>query len=155
MSKYVPVDLQREVRALFEDCCAYCHTAERLTVVTFELEHIVPRASGGETAFENLCLACPTCNRHKADRIMARDELSDREVRLFHPQRDGWPVHFAWVEGATVIAGLTAIGRATIAALRMNRSQLVRIRRMWVAMGEHPPGMDGGPWDASDSEGDR
>ncbi|MEL6778294.1 MAG: HNH endonuclease, partial [Cyanobacteria bacterium J06597_16] len=29
--------------------------------------------------------------------------------------------------------------RATCAALRMNRPQLVRVRRMWVILGEHPP----------------
>ena len=67
MSAYVPVDLQREVRAQFADCCAYCRTAEALTVVTFEYEPIVPQVSGGETVLENLCLACPTCNRFKSD----------------------------------------------------------------------------------------
>ena len=49
MSAYVPVDLQREVRAQFANCCAYCRTAEELTVVTFEFEHIVPRSLDGET----------------------------------------------------------------------------------------------------------
>ena len=39
----------------------------------------------------------------------------------------------------TTIIGLTAIGRATIDALQMNRPQLLRVRRMWVKMGEHPP----------------
>jgi hypothetical protein len=49
-----------------------------------------------------------------------------------------WTDHFTWSEAATEIAGLTAVGRATIAALRMNRPQLIRVRRMWVAMNEHP-----------------
>lgn len=39
--------------------------------------------------FENLCLACPTCNRHKANReIGLADERT--ETRLLHPQRDSW-----------------------------------------------------------------
>jgi len=139
VSAYVAVDLQREIRAQFENRCGYCRTAEELTVVTFEFEHIVPQSSNGETVRENLCLACPTCNRFKADRTTARDPVSARDVPLFHPQRDIWAEHFAWAPGATEIAGLTATGRATVAALRMNRPQVVRVRRMWVLMGEHPP----------------
>lgn len=144
MSVYVPVDLQREIRAQFANCCAYCRTAEELTVVTFEFEHIAPRSSGGETVLENLCLAFPTCNRFKADRTLVPDPASGRNVPLFHPQRDVWTEHFAWAEGATEIAGLTAIGRATVATLHINRRQLVRIRRMWCIMGEHPPDIGGG-----------
>lgn len=40
---------------------------------------------------------------------------------------------------ATEIVGLTGTGKITISALRMNRPQLLRIRRMWVKMNEHPP----------------
>ena len=65
MSAYVPVDLQREVRTRFTNCCAYCCTAEEL---------------------------------------------------------------------------------------RMNRSQLVRVRRMWAIMGEHPPGIDKLRWETGERE---
>ena len=70
---------------------------------------------------------------------MAHDPVSARDVPLFHPRRNIWAEHFAWAEDATEIVGLTAVGRATVAALRMNRPQLVRVRRMWGIMGEHPP----------------
>ena len=139
MSAYVPVDLQRRIRAHFSGSCAYCRTVEKLTVAVFELEHIIPRSAGGKTVFENLCLACPTCNRFKANRTAAWDLSTQESVPLFHPQLERWSDHFAWNEDATAIVGLTPTGRATIAALRMNRPQLVRVRRMWVAMGEHPP----------------
>ena len=139
MSAYVPAELRRRVAKHFADCCAYCQTAERLTVATFEIEHIAPRSAGGETAFENLCLSCPTCNRHKADRSIIEDPDTKEQVALFHPHRDTWQDHFAWSAGFTELVGLTATGRATIAALKMNRRQLMRVRRMWVAMGEHPP----------------
>ena len=139
MSAYVPADLKRRVREHFFECCAYCRTAERLTVAIFECEHILPRSAGGETVFENLCLACPTCNRYKSSRTEAMDPGTQNSVSLFHPQREEWAHHFSWSEGATVIDAGTATGRATIAALRMNRTQLIRVRRMWVAMGEHPP----------------
>ncbi len=29
--------------------------------LSFEFEHITPLSAGGKNAFENLCLACPTC----------------------------------------------------------------------------------------------
>jgi hypothetical protein len=139
VSAYISVELQRQIRSHFADCCAYCRTAEALTVTTFEFEHIVPLARGGETIFENLCLACPSCNRYKAVRQTATDPTTQTEVPLFHPQQQSWSDHFEWDEEATEIVGLTPTGRATVDALKINRPQLVRVRRMWVRMGEHPP----------------
>lgn len=139
MSVYIPVDLQRRVREQFAQRCAYCLTAENLTVAIFEFEHITPRAAGGQTSFANLCFACPTCNRYKASRQMAVDPVTNEMVSLFHPQHQKWSEHFAWNEDGTKIVGLTPTGQATIATLRMNRPQLVRVRRMWVQMDEHPP----------------
>ena len=142
MSRYIPVDLRRLVRELFAECCAYCHTAERLTVVTFEVEHITPSSVGGPTEIENLCLACPMCNRHKAERISAIDPATGTGSDLFHPQREEWASHFAWSVDGSLLVGLTPSGRATIEALRINRPQLVRTRRLWIALGEHPPTFD-------------
>lgn len=85
VSAYIPVELQRQIRSHFADCYAYCRTAESLTVTTFEFEHIVPLAKGRETIFENLCLACPSCNRYKAVRQTATDPTRQTEVPLFHP----------------------------------------------------------------------
>ena len=85
---------------------------------------------------------------------MACDPVSARDVPLFHPQRDVWAEHFAWTEGATEIVGLTDVGRATVAALRMNRSQLVRVRHMWAIMGEHPPDIRGPRWETGENARD-
>jgi hypothetical protein len=139
MSQYVSVELRRAIRNQFHNRCAYCETAEHLTVAIFEVEHIVPRAKSGETVLENLCLACPSCNRYKNIQQTAIDPQTKQNVPLFHPQKDSWQAHFSWHEHGTEIIGLTPTGRATISALRMNRPQLVRVRKMWVAMAEHPP----------------
>jgi len=139
VSVYIPVALRRRLRAQFAHRCAYCQTAESLTVAIFEIEYIIPRGSGGETVLENLCLAYSTCNRYKAHRQTALAPLLGQIVPLFHPQQQRWEEHFAWSAEATAILGLTPTGQATIAALRMNRPQLLRLRRMWVKMGEHPP----------------
>jgi ABC-type taurine transport system ATPase subunit len=110
-----------------------------LTVTTFEFELITPRSAGGETVLENLCFACPSCNRYKACRQMALDPIAQQTVPLFHPCLQPWTDHFAWSEYATEIIGLSPIDRATICVLKMNRPQLIRVRSMWVKMGEHPP----------------
>ena len=139
MSAYLPAALKRLVRERFADRCGYCRTAEHLTATQFEIEHIEPRAAGGETVFENLCLACPMCNRFKSDSSSAVDPVTAASAPLFNPQLQHWPEHFAWSDDATEIIGLSPVGRATAAALRMNRPAMIRVRRMWAAMGEHPP----------------
>jgi len=139
VSTYIPSVLQRQVRDHFANCCAYCHTAEALTVSTFEFEHIVPLSAGGATVFANLCLSCPSCNRHKASRQTAVDPETQMTAPLFHPQQQRWGDHFAWNTDASEVVGLTPTGRATLAALQMNRPQLIRVRKLWVKLGEHPP----------------
>ena len=139
MSAYISVELQRQIRDKFSDCCAYCLTAEFLTATTFEFEHIIPRSNGGETIFENLCLACPSCNRFKAVRKNTINPITEVSTPFFNPQLQIWSDHFIWNEDASEIVGLTDIGRVTIEALKMNRVQLVRVRKMWVKLGEHPP----------------
>lgn len=138
MSDYISVDLRRLVREQFSNRCAYCQTAEALSVAIFEIEHILPRAAGGETEIGNLCLSCPTCNRYKGVQQTGIDTESGSETLLFHPHKQEWTEHFKWSRDGETIIGLTATGRATIEALRMNRPQIRRIRRMWVKLGEHP-----------------
>jgi hypothetical protein len=142
VTTYVSTDLQQRIRTRFFNRCAYCQSREELSVAIFEFEHISPRSTGGQTSFENLCLSCPTCNRYKSDQTTSPDPETQRHVALFHPHRNNWLDHFAWNDDATRIIGLTPTGRATIATLRMNRTQMIRVRRMWHSMGEHPPDVE-------------
>ncbi|MBL8872292.1 MAG: HNH endonuclease [Planctomycetaceae bacterium] len=138
MSEHIPLAIRREIREHYFQCCAYCQSSEALTVVTFEVEHIVPRSHGGQTEFNNLCLACPSCNRHKSNRLTGIVD-GDLVAPLFHPQQQKWLDHFDWSINATVIVGLTEVGIATINQLHMNRRQLVEVRALWVTLGKHPP----------------
>ncbi len=79
------------------------------------------------------------CNRYKADRTTSIDHRTKLALPLFHPHQHVWDEHFAWNVSADEILPLTAIGRATADLLRMNRLQIVRTRRLWIALGEHPP----------------
>ncbi len=139
MSVYISAQLKRRIRTHFANCCAYCHTPEDLTVAIFEFEHIIPLSADGKTKFENLCLACPTCNRYKASRQTVPDPLTDDMVVFFHPHHQIWSDNFVWTQAATHLTGLTPVGRATISALKMNRPQLIRVRQMWVKMEKFPP----------------
>jgi hypothetical protein len=79
------------------------------------------------------------CNSHKADRMSATDPESGQVAALFNPRTELWNEHFEWTENGAVIRGKTPTGRATVAALNMNHSDLVTVRRLWVLAGWHPP----------------
>lgn len=98
-----------------------------------------PSAIGGLTVADNLCLARPRCNRHKATRIEALDAITDEAVPLYNPRQQVWGEHFEWRNDGIEIGGLTATGRVTIDALQMNNPFVVRSRKIWVEHGWHPP----------------
>jgi hypothetical protein len=110
---------------------------QSLQGATFHVEHVMPRRRGGDTALENLAWACPGCNLGKADRVEAPDPQTGRAVALFNPRRDAWTDHFRW-EGHEIVA-LTSAGRATLAALDLNRPRRVLIRRAEEMFGLFPP----------------
>jgi 5-methylcytosine-specific restriction endonuclease McrA len=139
MSSALPAQLREQVLARAAGRCAYCQSAEEWMGIAFEIDHIIPQSVGGKTSLDNLCLSCPTCNRHKAARLTAQDPISQDQVPLFHPLKQAWNHHFAWSDDGTRVIGLTPTGRATIQALRMNRPAIVQLRRYWVALNTHPP----------------
>ena len=104
-----------------------------------EIDHIVPESVGGETALENLCLACVGCNTFKYSFQTGIDPETDKESTLFNPRTQSWSDHFNWNEDGTLVVGLTATGRATVERLHMNRSDVVESRQLWVFAGWHPP----------------
>lgn len=56
-------------RAIYErsqGCCAYCGLALEFHSLGWEVEHVIPRASGAGNERENLVAACAWCNRTKA-----------------------------------------------------------------------------------------
>lgn len=129
--------LQVAERAVY--CCEYCRHPLTHSPDPFEVDHIQPVEHGGSSGFENLALACRGCNNIKSDRVLAIDPSSGLSVLLFHPRRDAWTDHFDWPEDLLRIAGLTAIGRATVSFLDLNRIGLINLRRALIKDGAHPP----------------
>lgn len=118
--------------------CEYCRAPEIAANFPFEVEHIVPRSRAGKTAFENLALACRSCNIFKSDHLNGIDESGAENVRLFNPRRDVWNEHFRSRSETFEIEGLTEIGRGTINRLRFNNPLQIQARRQWRRLGLFP-----------------
>lgn len=132
----------QQKQAVFErakGCCEYCRSQVRFATQPFSMDHILPRSQGGETTLENLALACQGCNNHQYTKTEARDPVTGDLVKFYHPRNHKWKDHFTWSNDFTLIVGLSPIARATIESLKLNREELVNLRRILNAMGEHPP----------------
>ena len=117
--------------------CEYCGLSQAGQEATFHIDHVVPRAVSGPTEADNLALACVSCSLRKWARRVAPDPETGEEAPLYNPRAQRWADHFRW-EGASVVP-LTPTGRATAAALAMNRPLVVAIRREEAERGRHPP----------------
>jgi HNH endonuclease len=135
----IPDRIRHQVRQQANALCEYCHASEQWQYVHFTIDHVIPLALGGTQILDNLALACFHCNRRKADKATAVDPDSGEEVLLFNPRRDVWSEHFIWSADGLRIVGLTPTGRATIAALALNREWAAHIRQADRVAGRHPP----------------
>jgi HNH endonuclease len=139
MSEYIAVKLRKFIRERANNHCEHCRLPEDFSPQPFCFEHILPKAAGGKTSKENLALACQGCNAFKATRIDFVDSVTSASVKLFNPRESKWSEHFSWNEDFTEIVGISAHGRVTIAALKMNRLGLRNLRRVLYKNGSHPP----------------
>lgn len=120
--------LRDAVRARAGGRCEYCGLLQReLPLVTFHVEHVIPKQHGGGDEPENLALACHHCNLHKGPNLTGIDPGTGEIVALFHPRKQQWVEHFS-LEEITVI-GLTPAGRTTVRVLQMNAPARLELRR--------------------------
>ena len=135
----IPRPLRDRVAIDARHRCGYCLTDQRVSGAQMHIEHIIPRARGGQSEESNLWLACAWCNSFKGIQTTAQDSFTGAEAALFNPRTQRWLYHFAWDDGDTRIVGLTPTGRATIDALKLNNAYITPARRLWVQAGWHPP----------------
>lgn len=93
--------------------------------------------AGGSTTADNLALACVSCSLYKGARQGVEDPETRETVPIFNPRQQAWKEHFCW--NGVEIVGLTAIGRATVKALKFNRAIILAIRAEEELLGRHPP----------------
>ena len=141
----IPAALRRWVIQRANNRCEYCGISQIGQVATFHIDHVIPVVAGGETTAENLALACVSCSLRKGARQQLEDLETGEVVYIFNPRQQRWNAHFAW-NGVEAI-GLTAIGRATLQALDLNRLTMFAIRAEEELRGRHPPPEDINPVD--------
>lgn len=66
--------------------CGYCLTLETVSGIPLILEHIAPKAKGGQDVEENLWLSCRLCNEAKGVLTEAIDPQTGDPVPLFNPR---------------------------------------------------------------------
>lgn len=86
MSTYIPESLKNQIANHDKARCCYCLTSEANSGISMTHDHILPVSKGGETSFENLCLACRSCNEFKCDATEGIDPLTGETVALFNPR---------------------------------------------------------------------
>lgn len=136
---YLSAELQAQVLTDAGHCCGYCHSDEHLTGMALSVEHLLPRALGGVTVRDNLWRSCRACNEQKRTQVQATDPETAETVPLYNPRLQPWNTHFCWSRDGAQLLGCSAMGRATIEALQLNRPLLAAARRRWVLVGWHPP----------------
>ena len=136
---HIPQKLRRLVRERAQGYCEYCICPDSHATQTHSHDHVFPEDLGGKTTEENLALACQGCNNGKYNKTHAPDPETQQIVPLFHPRQDNWHAHFTWNEEGLLLVGQTPTGRATIAALDLNRAGVVNFRRLLKLAGQYPP----------------
>ena len=135
----LPDELKNKIRRAAHNRCGYCLTPQKIVSMPLEIEHLRPTAEGGTDEEENLWLACRNCNSFKHAKTHAVDPQTNIETAIFNPRKQIWDEHFEFSEGKTKIIGITACGRATVIALRLNFEQAVSARKIWTSVGWYPP----------------
>lgn len=130
-------ELRRLVWARAESRCEYCQIHQDFDELPHHLDHILARKHDGPTTEDNLALACANCSLGKGANLAGPDPRTGKLTRLFHPRKDRWVTHFRWAGAA--LRGRTAIGRATIKVLNINRTDRVALRTILISQGLFPP----------------
>lgn len=143
MNGRVTAALRRAVAARAHGSCEYCEMPDTETLLPHEPDHVIGRQHGGRTAPDNLADTCFQCNQYKGPNLASLDLASGALTALFNPRTARWTDHFR-LQGA-VIEPLTAVGRATVALLRLNDAERVTIRANLLARDRYRPRGDRSP----------
>ena len=116
--------------------CEYCLMPQSLIKTRHQIDHVIARQHGGQSAEDNLALICQHCNLHKGPNIASIDPVTGALVPLFHPRRDRWIDHFE-LKGPEIV-GLTPVGLATAEILALNDPLVLALRDALITEGVYP-----------------
>jgi hypothetical protein len=83
----ISASLRAEVVLRTGNRCEYCGLSQLGQEAAFHIDHVIPRAAGGQTEAGNLALACVSCSLRKRAHQTAPDPDTGEEVPLFTPGR--------------------------------------------------------------------
>jgi hypothetical protein len=135
MSAYVSKALRRKVIKRSNGKCEYCLFPERMSLFSFEIEHIIAEKHGGVTQADNLALACPFCNRFKGTDLGSIDPETGKLTFFFNPRTQKWQEHFKLEKNE--IIGLTPEGRVTVIIFQFNNADRVLERQQLISSGQN------------------
>jgi hypothetical protein len=133
----IPASLRQLVIQRAKNRCEYCGLSQLGQAATFHIDHITPVVAGGLTTADNLALACVACSLYKGAKQDVEDPETTKTVTIFNPRQQIWTEHFRW-NGVEVV-GVTAVGRATVNTLKLNRPLILAIRAEEELLSRHPP----------------
>lgn len=136
MGTYVSAALKKQVTDRAGNRCEYCRFPQSVTLLAFEMEHIIAEKHGGATSLENLALACPYCNRAKGANLGSIDPETNQLTPFFNPRTQNWREHFS-LDGAAIVPQ-TAEGRVTVFILQFNHPDRLQERKGLIAVGHYP-----------------
>ena len=102
-----------------------------------EPDHIFAVKHRGKTFESNLAWTCFVCNRAKGTDLASIDDLSGKIVRLYNPRIDLWEDHMELQSDGSVSAK-SSIGWVAISLLKLNRPELLEIRKQLARLGRRP-----------------
>ena len=158
---YAHDDVRAVLVAAHRGKCCYCESLLEPTT-RGQVEHYRPKDGRDHGAgrvrpgyywlayaWDNLLLACPTCNRRKWDRFplervtdasaSPEDRLSRERPLLVDPTREDPRESIDFASGETELCDIarpvdgSVRGRATIQLIDLDRAELVKARREWAA----------------------
>ena len=133
---YISAALRQLVRERAGDCCEYCLMNQSDNFLPFEIDHIISEKHSGETEPENLCWCCSTCNGYKGSDVASYDPETRELTPLYNPRTERWHTHFIVVD--TQILPKTAIGRVSVAILRLNDKDRLQDRSGLIQLKAYP-----------------
>jgi HNH endonuclease len=131
--------VRKQVSLRANHLCEYCGALATYSAQPFVIEHIIPKSKEGTDDIENLAYACGGCNGSKYTKTQGIDPFNNESTPLYNPRTMVWQEHFIWSSDFLEIIGISNIGRATVATLKMNHFGIKNLRKLWLMDNLHPP----------------
>ena len=135
-STRISADLRDLVIERAGHCCEYCLIHQADNFLRFEIDHIIAEKHHGTTSADNLCWSCSTCNGYKGSDVASYDPVTMQLTPLYNPRIESWHAHFM-LQVAEIVPR-TAVGRVTVAILKLNDLERVKDRTGLIQLGRYP-----------------